>query len=223
LAEPLGAHLKGAGDIDELEGLAQEVVSYRQKLKEKHGNRSKDVKAERDLQFLEARLDTLAGAFLPAEETAGHDVESEAEELRQWERRLVAKIAQHNQSASGLKPSAAKEIEQLLQEIAELKAQLSTKGFTEHEQDRDERVMVRLTRLAELRQYDHRDKKHDRKERQELVSLREEVEQLRGKIETHKRRVREEKKLSHKDVRQDPEVCELEERLSTLQKMVGGA
>jgi len=224
LAEPLEAPPKNTADIDELENLAQEVVNYRLKLKQRHGYRNKDIKAERDLQLLEARLDTLAGAFLPLEDSAEkHGVEVEAEELRQWERRLVAKVAQYNQNTSNLNPAAAKEVEQLLQEIAELKAELSTQGLTEHEQDKDERVLLRLVRLAELRQYDHRDKKQERKERQELGTLRDEVEKLRNKLETHKHRLRDEKKFSQKEVRQDPEVCELEERLATLQRMVGGA
>mmetsp|Transcript_21911 Transcript_21911/g.62602 ORF Transcript_21911/g.62602 Transcript_21911/m.62602 type:complete len:390 (+) Transcript_21911:71-1240(+) len=223
LAEPMELRSKSAADLDEFDSLAQEVVSFRQKLKDKNGNRAKLPAAELDLQLLEARLDTLAGAFLPAEEAVGHGVGTEAEELRQWERRLVAKIAQYNQSTSGLSPSAAKEVEQLLKEIAELKAQLGAEGLTEHEQDKDERVLLRSTRLAELRQYDRKDKKQERKEREELDSLRGEVDKLKSKIETHKRRLRDEKKLSQKEVRQDPEVCELEERLATLQKMVGGA
>jgi len=224
MAEPVGTPPKVSADIDELEGIAQEIVQYRQRLKDMCGYRNKDLKADRGLQRLEERLDTLAGTFLPAEppsEPAG-DVEAEAEELRQWERRLTSRLAQHTQTTLGLKPSAAKEVERLLTEVAELKAELRTQGLTDKEQDKDERVLTRLIRLEELRQFDHRDKKHDKKEKHELEAIRNEVQQLRNKLEAHKRRLRDERGLHQKEVKQDPEVCELEERLATLCRM-GGA
>eukprot|EP00429_Kryptoperidinium_foliaceum_P064943 CAMPEP_0176067008 /NCGR_PEP_ID=MMETSP0120_2-20121206/33443_1 /TAXON_ID=160619 /ORGANISM="Kryptoperidinium foliaceum, Strain CCMP 1326" /LENGTH=379 /DNA_ID=CAMNT_0017400619 /DNA_START=55 /DNA_END=1194 /DNA_ORIENTATION=- len=223
LAEPVEAPPRVTGDVKELESIAQEVVNYRHMLKRQCGYRNRDFKEDRDLVLLEARLDTLAGAFLPEQDPMEvPTVDEEAQDLRQWERRLVAKLAQHTQSVTGLGPSAAKEVERLMAEIAELKAKLSAQGLTEHEQDKHEQVMMRLLRVAELRQYEHHDKSKERKEKRELHSIRGEVNQLRTKIEVHKRRLREEKGLSQKELKTDPDLCELEERLLMLQRM-GGA
>jgi len=149
-------------------------------------------------------------------------VDPEAEELRKEERLLVARLAaQRKQSAAGLSPSDAKEFERLLAEIAELKASLRAQGLTEHEQDKDECVLLKLVRLAEIRQNARHDKKHERKDRHELEGIRGDVERLRTKVDAHKRRLREEG-IRSKNLKQDPQVGDLEERLVTLQRM-GGA
>lgn len=223
LSEPAEAPPKIAWDVDELERIAQEVVDYRTTLRRQYGYRKKDLKEDRDLVLIEARLDTLAGAYLPEEEQPElPTVDEEAEELRQWERRLIAKLAQRTQSTPGAGPSTVKELEKLMSEIVELKAKLRAQGLTEHEQDKDEEVMRRLLRVQELRQFQHRDKKHEKKDHRDLQDIRVEVGQLRSKIDDHKRRLRDEKGLSQKGLRTDPEVCELEERLLMLQRM-GGA
>lgn len=210
----------GAADADELEQLAEEVVDHRRRCVD--GGKGEDVAADHDLQLIEARLDTLAGAFLPADRHSSPGLEAEAKELRQWEQRLVAKLAHRAESSAHLKPSAAKEMERLLEEVAELKATLRAQGLTEREQDKDERVLLKLTRLAELRQYEHHDKKQERQRRQESDGLLKELDQLGSKVQAYKQRLRQEKGYSHKDLKIDPEVCELEERHSTLLRM-GGA
>lgn len=215
------------GDIDELESIAQEVVNYRQQLKDKFGYRHKDFVEDTALQKIEERLDVLAGALLPEEPPLDAEVAlgEEVEDLRRWERSLAARLAKkgHLYQTHLPKPSQkTKELEQLRAEVAELKASLRTEGLTEHEQDKDERVLMRLIRIGELQQWGHHDKKHDKRERQELDAIREEIRLLRVKVEAHKRRLRDERSYNHNDIKHDPDVRELEERLSVLQKM-GGA
>eukprot|EP00928_Gymnodinium_smaydae_P030797 TRINITY_DN22790_c0_g1_i1.p1 TRINITY_DN22790_c0_g1~~TRINITY_DN22790_c0_g1_i1.p1 ORF type:complete len:403 (+),score=117.92 TRINITY_DN22790_c0_g1_i1:56-1210(+) len=228
MAEPVEMPLETTDNMEELEEIAKEIVDFRQKLKDKCGYRNRDLKEYSDLQQVEDRLDVLAGALLPFDQPRPA-IDVEGEELRHWEQRLTAKLAHHqgSQTAVGLKPSAAREVERLLTEVAELKAKLRAEGLTEHEQDKDEEVLTRTLRIRELQQFIHRDKKHDARERlvkaPELDAIREEIEQLRRSLETHKGRLREERGLSHKDIRQDPEISELEERLSTLQRMAAGA
>mmetsp|Transcript_106266 Transcript_106266/g.297481 ORF Transcript_106266/g.297481 Transcript_106266/m.297481 type:complete len:290 (+) Transcript_106266:104-973(+) len=150
------------------------------------------------------------------------EVDPELEDLRKEERLLVGRLAaQRKQSATGLNPSQAKEFERLLAEITERKASLRAQGLTEHEQDKDERVLLNLVRLAEIRQYERHEKKHERKERHEFEGIREEVERLRTKVDAHKKRLREEG-IKSKSLKQDPQVGDLEERLATMQRM-GGA
>jgi len=150
---------------------------------------------------------------------SGSTADAEVEELREEERRLLARLAARG--TAGLPPSAAKEVERLSAEIAELKAGLAAEGLTEGEQDKEERVLPRLVRLAELQQSQRHDKKQERRDREELEGIRGEVELLRAKVDAHKRGLREEG-LTSKEVRQDAQVGDLEERLATLRRM-GGA
>lgn len=208
-------------DVDELEAVAQEIVSYRLKLKAASGYRNKDLKADNRLHELEDRLDTVAGALLPS--TEEQEPDQGVEELRAWERRLTAKLARHYKEVVGLKPSACKEVEQLIQEIAELKAQLH--GLTESEQDKDERVLMKMVRLLELTQFRHKDKKVERREKQEREVIQKEIEQLQGRLDAHKRRLLDEG-LKGNEVKRDDNVGELEERLKALLSMshgIGGA
>mmetsp|Transcript_31487 Transcript_31487/g.86645 ORF Transcript_31487/g.86645 Transcript_31487/m.86645 type:complete len:380 (+) Transcript_31487:53-1192(+) len=227
LTNPIEQPPKGNADIDELEGVAQEIVNYRQELKTSFGYREKDFKDDADLQQLEERLDILAGAFLPVERPPpdDEDLDVEADELRQWERRLEARVAagrgHHAQAMAHLGPTKAREVEQLVAEVAELKGCLRAQGYTEHEQDKDERVLMRLVRLAELQKRQSHDKKYEKREKHELETIRDEFQALVRKLEAHKRRLQDERGFSHKEVKHDPEVRELEERLATLQKALG--
>lgn len=225
LMDPVQMPPKGMDDIDELEDVAQEIVDFRLELKKSCGYREKDLKEDAVFQKLEERLDVLAGAYLPEEQPALPEAElkTETEELRQWERRLSARLAKGkaHHSSTHLCPSKAKEVQKLLAEVAELKASLRAKGLKEHEQDKDEQVLMRLVRLAELQQFQTHDKKIERREKQELGAIREEVQQLISKLEAHKQRLRNERGDKHKSIKEDPEICELEERLAVLQKMGG--
>lgn len=213
-------------DIDELEAVAQEIVAYQLKLKHENGYRNKDIKEQYPrIGKLEERLDVLAGILLPSITAAEEEVEPSSkglEDLRDYERRLTAKLAKHFREYQGLSPSANKECEQLLKEIAEIKAQLHSQGYTEHEQYRDERVLMKMLRLAELRQFRHRDNKRERKEKQELNAIREEVYDLERKLDDQKRKLHDEQGLSHSDIKGHSLVLELEERLTTLRQMSAG-
>eukprot|EP00930_Biecheleria_cincta_P061559 TRINITY_DN47121_c0_g1_i1.p1 TRINITY_DN47121_c0_g1~~TRINITY_DN47121_c0_g1_i1.p1 ORF type:complete len:418 (-),score=109.68 TRINITY_DN47121_c0_g1_i1:130-1317(-) len=228
----------GMNEIDELETLAQEVVDYKDRLRASSGYSNKDFKENRELCRLEDRLDVLARRLLPAAESGQTASEAGAAEsgleparagaaaglpqLTEQARRLAARVVRCKEQTAGLCPSEVRELEKLLLEVAERKAHLRAEGLTEHEQDRDEQVMNQLIRLRELRLKEHHDKKrakNGKKEEQELLA---ELEQLQEQLAAFKRSLRGEHGCSNKDVKHDPEVCELEERLIVLKKF-GGA
>eukprot|EP00444_Apocalathium_aciculiferum_P056061 CAMPEP_0183607648 /NCGR_PEP_ID=MMETSP0371-20130417/183562_1 /TAXON_ID=268820 /ORGANISM="Peridinium aciculiferum, Strain PAER-2" /LENGTH=436 /DNA_ID=CAMNT_0025819771 /DNA_START=74 /DNA_END=1386 /DNA_ORIENTATION=- len=213
------------GDLNEdkdLQGLEARLDGLAKFLLGEGGYSNRDLNDDRDLQSLEARLDGLAKFLLPEEEEKPKDsLEVEADRLRQWAQSLMAQLSQPNPSTSGLNPSGTKEAERLTTEIAELKADLAAQGLTEREQDKEERVLLKLVRLAELKQWDHRDKKHDNKEALLHKGIQGEVQQLRAKIEEHKHRLRDELGFTQKEVKQDSVMLELDERLTSLCKMVG--
>uniref|UniRef100_A0A7S1LYJ3 Uncharacterized protein n=1 Tax=Alexandrium catenella TaxID=2925 RepID=A0A7S1LYJ3_ALECA len=230
-----GPHEVTLEEVDELQAIAQEVVDYKERLHQACGYRNKDLKQDRRLHLLEDRLDALAAALLPefnkprpapeAEEAGGAGgAGPSAAELKRRAQHLAAKMVHAHEELTGLSPSEAREVERLLVEIAELKAGMTKAGLAEHEQDRDERVLRRALRVNELRQKEHHDKKHDqhRHKAKHGEELRSELEQLRGDLGAHKQRLRDERGYSHKDLKHDPEVAELEERLAVLHKF-GGA
>mmetsp|Transcript_37250 Transcript_37250/g.120067 ORF Transcript_37250/g.120067 Transcript_37250/m.120067 type:complete len:224 (+) Transcript_37250:342-1013(+) len=222
MSKPHTLPAENTKDKDELESIAKDIVWYRNELRVKCGYSNRDLNDDRDLQSLEARLDGLAQFLLPEEEEKPKDsLEVEADRLRQWAQSLMAQLSQPNPSTSGLNPSGTKEAERLTTEIAELKADLAAQGLTEHEQDKEERVLMKWVRLAELKQWDHRDKKHDNKEALQHKGIQGEVQQLRAKIEEHKHRLRDELGFTQKEVKQDSVMLELDERLSSLCKIVG--
>mmetsp|Transcript_132516 Transcript_132516/g.369441 ORF Transcript_132516/g.369441 Transcript_132516/m.369441 type:complete len:396 (-) Transcript_132516:359-1546(-) len=248
LEAKVGPQETDLADIDELQSIAQEVVDHKERLHHACGYRKRDLKADPQLHRIEDRLDALAAALLPDLSSAQQGAEAGAAldtvvavpsttaaahealgaaELKQRARELAAKMVHRHEKAVGLSPSETREVEKLLVEITDLKAKLTAEGLTEHEQDKDERVFTRLLRVSELRQKEHHDKRHDqhrhyRSDRGCFGELRGELEQLRSDFALHKRRLRDERGYSPKDLRHDPDVAELEERLTALHKF-GGA
>jgi hypothetical protein len=218
-----GAATVAPESVDELQRIANEMVFYRNILKKVRGYRNKDLRDEVLLRKLEERLDVLAGVFL-AEPEPVHSLAEELAELdhlRNWERDLGARIVRHHEKTAGLGPAEAREVEKLVGEIADLKAKLRVEGLTEHEQDRDEQVLIRFVRLSELRQKQRHDKKHAKRETNEKKADLKELEQLKGELESHKRKIVHDCGHSHRDLQQDPIIRELEERLSVLERLGG--
>lgn len=205
-------------DTNELEKIAEEIVWFRTCLKKNCGYSDKDLHHEDKLVALEDRLDKLADVMLRDEEAPKSSLEEAADGWRKKQQTLLSKIIHDLQVNSKLSPAAAKELERLMTEVVELKAELRAKGLNEHEQDKDERVLTRLVRLEELRQWGHRDKKQSR-EHKDILEM---VQGLRDELDQHKRRMRDELGLKQQELKHDTTVAELEERFSMLCK-VGGA
>lgn len=225
-----GLHAASPDDIDELERVASDVVDYKTRLHSSGGYTNKDLREDPDLQRIEERLDVLAAAMLPAEQLEPEPGSAPAcakeppvaiEDLARRERELAARLVARLEETAGLSPSEVRELKKLVSEVSDLKANLRADGLTEHEQDRDEEVFKRLIRLSEIRQKEHHDKKHDRRLGPERDAARSDLAALRTELSMHRRRLREERSGSHKVQRYDPELCQLEARLSVLMKLGG--
>lgn len=213
-------------DVDDLQLVAQEVVDYKAILHKKLGKSKKDLKADDDLKHFELRLEKVSEALLAAtgseDQHPSASIKAKARELRSRERNLATRLVRHHEDTVGLCPSEAREISELVVKVADLKAALKAKGLAEHEQDRNEEVMKLLIRLQELRQKEHHDAKHSKRHSKEFTADMEELEQLHADLEALKHTLRDEHGYSQKDIRQDPEISALEERLTFLKKF-GGA
>mmetsp|Transcript_54304 Transcript_54304/g.154686 ORF Transcript_54304/g.154686 Transcript_54304/m.154686 type:complete len:408 (+) Transcript_54304:2-1225(+) len=215
-------------DVEELEAVAKNVVEYRERLVRISGYSKKDLACDPDLQPLEERLDALARVLLreapvPAPDASTTGLEEELAELLQREEQLMARLVRCHKETAGVSPSDAREVGRILTDVAERKAALRVEGLSEREQERDEQVSELLLRLSGLRQKEHRDKKHElaRRSSPELAAALQELEALRGGLEAHRRRLCDERGCSQRELRRDPGVCELEERLAALQKLAG--
>lgn len=225
-------------DAEELEAIAQEVVDYKETLKKTSGYTNKSLKEDQELAKIEERLDHLAEFLLRPQrfmEENGPSVEwtLQAEgkkdaptppsisfvvgQLAERERQLARRLARHRE-ASGLSPSEAKEVEELLVKLAERKAYLRTEGYTEKEQDKDEQVMGWLIRLQELREKEIHDKKRAKHISKEMEEDLHELVKLEEDLESLKRDMKAERDCSNKDLKHEPVLCELEERLVVLRR-----
>eukprot|EP00933_Yihiella_yeosuensis_P056761 TRINITY_DN56196_c0_g1_i1.p1 TRINITY_DN56196_c0_g1~~TRINITY_DN56196_c0_g1_i1.p1 ORF type:complete len:400 (+),score=123.06 TRINITY_DN56196_c0_g1_i1:114-1313(+) len=234
-----GPYRVNVGDVTELESIAQEIVDYKAHLKRQCGYRNKDFKADEQLKEIEHRLDELSHVILPGRSddslNAGGDAENlqgttkdifrdRAANLRASAQKLAARIARHHAAAAGLGPADTKEVEKLLYEVAEIRTTLKTEGFTEHDQEGNDDILKREIRLAELRgkKKNGSDKAQKKVVSKELAVDLEELDALRAELEMLKREMRDASCLSKGDVKQDPDVKELEERFAVLRKL-GGA
>lgn len=224
-------------DAEELEVIAQEVVDYKETLKKTSGYTNKSLKEDQELAKIEERLDHLAEFLLLPQRFMenGPSVEwtLQAEgkkdvptppstsfvvgQLAERERQLARRLARHRE-ASGLSPSEAKEVEELLVKLAERKAYLRTEGYTQKEQDKDEQVMGWLIRLQELREKEIHDKKRAKHISKEMEEDLHELVRLEEDLESLKRDMKAERDCSNKDLKHDPVLCELEERLVVLRR-----
>lgn len=223
-------------DAEELEVIAQEVVDYKETLKKNSGYTNKSLKADQELAKIEERLDYLAEFLLlpqrfmengPSVEWTQADGKKDVPtppsisfvvaQLAERERQLARRLARHRE-ASGLSPSEAKEVEELLVRLAERKAYLRTEGYTEKEQDKDEQVMGWLIGLQELREKEIHDKKRAKHISKEMEEDLHELVKLEEDLESLKRDMKAERDCSNKDLKHDPVLCELEERLVVLRR-----
>jgi len=206
-------------DVDELQSIAEGVVRYRQQLLDDCGYRKKDLKEDPDLPGLEARLDELAKTLLPGQSLMSTEREENA--LLAWARQQTQKLADLTQQSTNLSPSERKEVEELVTEMVELKARFGAEGLTRHDQEKHDDMQRCMWRLRELRQKDHRDKKHDGRQQPEAKAVKEEAEKLKAQIAEHKKRLMEEKGLSQKEAKEDAVLAELEQTYNAICQVAG--
>lgn len=235
---PAGSASISVETVDELENVAREIVDYKARLKSEFGYTNKDLKNETELANVEARLDKIASTLLPAcsemsygprgsimvekVQPSGKSLRAWADYLRKRELDLAAKIARNHEFAFNLGPSEAKEVSKLLLEMAEIKTKLKTQGQTAHEVDRNDGVIERELRLTEIRRKQDREKSAPKHRSKDLLEALHELEEVQGEVETLKQVLREENRLTKEDMKQDPDIRELEERIAILKKL-GGA
>ena len=129
----------------------------------------------------------------------------------------------------GLTAVETKELENLKQAIMERKAILKEQGMSGGQQNKDAEVVKMVDRMNELKEKQEpgstkKDaKKEGGKKSRAPLSAEEqkELSKLQGEIEAYKNKLKKEFGYSNKDMKNDPDLVEMESRLAELEKREG--
>jgi len=154
-----------------------------------------------------------------AEEPAADDNKPDAEAKK------AAKPAKKTESA-GLSPAEKKELDQLKSDIIARKTQLKGEGMSGGQQNKDSQIVEWVNRMNELKEKESpgstakSDKKDEGKKNKKLLSadVQKQTEELKKEIEDYKNKLRTEFGYSNKDIKADPELKEMEAKLTALEK-----
>jgi len=128
--------------------------------------------------------------------------------------------------SAGLSPAEMKELEDLKQAIVERKSILKEQGMSGGQQNKDEEVVKLVARMNELKEKQdpgstkkEKDAKKDSKKKTPLsAEEQKEFAQLQNDIELYKAKLRSEFGYSNKDMKADPDLKDMEARLSAFEK-----
>merc|ERR1719282_2177442 len=140
------------------------------------------------------------------------------------EAKKAAKPAKKTESA-GLSPAEKKELDQLKSDIIARKTQLKGEGLSGGQQNKDPQIVEWVSRMNELKEKESpgstakTDKKDEGKKKKVLsADVEKQVEDLKREIEEYKGKLRTEFGYSNKDIKADPELKEMEAKLTALEK-----
>jgi len=156
------------------------------------------------------------------EEAAAEPARKEAKEAKD------PKKGKKEESA-GLSPAETRELEKLKEDIVKRKEQLKAEGLSGGQQNKDPQVVEWVNRMNELKEKQEpgstkkEAKKPEGKKSKAPLSLDEqrEMDKLKGEIEAYKHKLKVEFGYSNKDIKADPELAEMENRLAVFEKREG--
>ena len=170
----------------------------------------------------------VAAAAPPAPAAPEEPQKEEAEkEAKKEEAKKDAKKEQKPKKAesAGLSAAETKELESLKQSIIERKAILKEQGKSGGEQNKDPEVVKMVERMNELKEKQERgstkkEANQDTKKSRAPLSAEEqkELSKLQDELEVYKHKLRTEFSYSNKDMKNDPDLAEMEKRLAELEK-----
>merc|ERR1712176_1664111 len=120
---------------------------------------------------------------------------------------------------------AKKELDQLKSDIIARKTQLKGEGLSGGQQNKDSQIVEWVSRMNELKEKESpgstakSEKKDEGKKKKALsADVEKQVEELKREIEEYKGKLRTEFGYSNKDIKADPELKEMEAKLTALEK-----
>jgi len=147
---------------------------------------------------------------------------TEAEAAKKGKEKKEAK----KQESAGLSPAETKELEDMKQKIIERKALLKEQGMSGGQQNKDEEIVAMVNRMNELKEKQDpgstkkdKDAKKDAKKKTPLSQEEQkEYAKLKDEYEIYKAKCRTEFGYTNKDLKADPDLQEMEAKLSAFEK-----
>merc|ERR1712054_472592 len=131
------------------------------------------------------------------------------------------------QESAGISKEERQELEDLKNKIIAKKAELKAAGMSGGQQNKDPEVSAMVARMNELKEKESPGStakagkdKGDSKKKKGALSTEEqkEMDDLKGQIEQYRERLTKEFGYSKKEIKADPEMQELEEKLKAFEK-----
>jgi len=221
-----------------LKALEAEVATLTGKDNKKaRTDKSKEISnAKNDPKYIDATkvnkgLEPKNGNFIKSKTEAPKAVKKEEapkeapkEEPKKEEKEKKGK----KQDSAGISPDERKELEDLKNKIVAKKTELKAAGMSGGQQNKDPEVAAMVARMNELKEKESpgstvkggKDKGDGSKKKKGALSPQEqkEMEDLKEQIETYRQRLVSEFGYAKKDIKVDPEMMELEEKLKGFEK-----
>jgi len=164
----------------------------------------------------------LKPAEVPVTANAANAAEPEAEPAKKGKEKKEAR----KQESAGLSPAETKELEDLKQKIVERKGLLKEQGMSGGQQNKDAEVVAMVNRMNELKEKQdpgstkkEKDAKKDSKKKTPLSQEEQkEYAKLKDEYEIYKAKCRTEFGYTNKDLKADPDIQEMEAKLSAFEK-----
>jgi hypothetical protein len=164
----------------------------------------------------------LRAAAVPTEATQAKAAEPEVDSVKKGKEKKEAK----KQESAGLSPAETKELEDLKHQIIDRKGLLKEQGMSGGQQNKDAEVVAMVNRMNELKEKQDpgstkkdKDAKKDSKKKTPLSQEEQkEYTKLKDEYEIYKARCRTEFGYTNKDLKADPDLQEMEAKLSAFEK-----
>jgi hypothetical protein len=192
--------------------------------------------AKNDPKYIDATkvckgLEPKNGNFIKSKTEAPKKVEKKEEpkeapkeEPKKEEKEKKAKKTE----SAGISKEERQELEDLKNKIVAKKAELKAAGMSGGQQNKDPEVAAMVARMNELKEKESpgstakagKDKGDSKKGKKGALSSEEqkEMDDLKGQIEQYRERLVKEFGYSKKEIKADPEMCELEDKLKAFEK-----
>merc|ERR1712188_289405 len=130
------------------------------------------------------------------------------------------------QESAGISKEERQELEDLKNKIVARKSELEAQGMSGGQQNKDPEVAQMGARMNELKEKESpgstakagKDKGSSKKKGALSSEEQKEMEELKGQIEQYRERLVKEFGYSNKEIKADPEMAELEEKLKAFEK-----
>lgn len=160
----------------------------------------------------------------PTEQANPEPVAAPVEEPKEEKEKKEKKEKPRKQESTGISKEERDELEKLKNDLIARKAELKAQGMSGGQQNKDTQVVEWVTRMNELKEKaepgsTQAAKKETKKSGKSLSpDEQKEMEELKTEIEQYKHKLKTEFGYGNKDMKADPDLCDMEAKLASFSK-----